>query len=100
MAYLLEHALTHYANMPPHPHTLLAEATMQQATTIKKTIIFKEYKVPTHKEDMVTTPFIYNQWVPKPDTTWVTPANIFYTRVLGGALVSEDVFMAKMNEIR
>lgn len=73
---------------------------MQQPTPLKKPIIFKQFKVPTHKEDIVTTPFIFNKWVASPDTTWVTPANIFYTRVLGGALVAEEVFMAKMNEIR
>lgn len=73
---------------------------MQQPPIIQKTIIFKQYKVPTHKEDMVTTPFIFNKWVTKPDTTWVTPATIFYTRVLGGALVAEEEFMAKMKEIK
>jgi hypothetical protein len=25
----------------------------------------------------VTTPFLFNKWVGKADTTWVTPANIF-----------------------
>ena len=73
---------------------------MQQPSKTKFPIIFKHFKMPTPKEDMVTTPFIYNKWVPKPDTTWVTPANIFYMKVLGGALVTEEDFMAKMKDIR
>jgi len=73
---------------------------MEQATSTKKTIIFREFKVPTHKDDMVTTPFIFNKWVSKPDSTWATPSTIFYSRVFGGALVAEEEFMAKMKEIR
>jgi hypothetical protein len=73
---------------------------MQQPTTNKRPIIFKQFKVPTHKEDMVTTPFMFNKWVATPDTTWVTPVNIFYTRVFGGAVVAEQEFMAKMQGIR
>jgi hypothetical protein len=86
--------------MPPWFSPTAAENTMQTPTTQKKPIIFKQYKMPTPKEDMVTTPFLFNKWVPKADTTWVTPANIFYMKVLGGALVTEEEFMAKMKEIR
>ncbi len=73
---------------------------MQTPTTQKKPIIFKHYKMPTPKEDLVTTPFLFNKWVAKADSTWVTPANIFYMKVLGGALVTEGEFMAKMKDIR
>jgi hypothetical protein len=50
---------------------------MQTPNLQKKPIIFKQFKMPTPKEDMVTTPFLFNKWVGKADTTWVTPANIF-----------------------
>lgn len=73
---------------------------MQQPTPTKKPIKFIEFKVPTPKGDMVTTPFIFNKWVPTPDSTWVTPATIFYTRVLGGAIVSEAKFMDNLQEMR
>jgi hypothetical protein len=77
-----------------------AGQTMQAPSIQNKPIIFKQFKMPTPKEDMVTTPFIFNKWVAKADTTWVTPANIFYMKVLGGALVAEQEFMTKMKEIR
>lgn len=84
----------------PFPSLMTAETNMQQPTTNNRPIILKQFKVPTHKEDLVTTPFIFNKWVSSPDTTWVTPVNIFYTRVFGGALVAEQEFMAKMEDIR
>ena len=81
-------------------HPFAAEPNMHEPSPTKKPIIFKPIKVPTHKGDLVTTPFIFNKWVANQDTTWVTAATIFYTRVFGGALVEEREFMEVMHRIR
>jgi hypothetical protein len=70
---------------------------MQQATSTKGSITFKEFKVPTHKDDIITNPFMFFN---KKDTTWATRAKIFYTRVLGGAIMEESKFMKYMECIR
>jgi hypothetical protein len=50
-------------------------------TPVKRTIFFKQFKVACPRDDVATIPLFHNKWVPTPDTTWVTPATMFYNKV-------------------
>ena len=66
---------------------------MQAATPPEpiRTIHFKQFKVVCPKDDTTTIPLFYNQWVKKPDITWVTPLRMFQKKVSGARSMGVSV---------
>lgn len=56
-------------------------------TPVKRTIYFKQFKVHCPKDDQATIPLFHNRWVATPDTTWVTPADMFHKKVRGTSVL-------------
>lgn len=62
-------------------HALAMQATMEVPTS--RNTLYKQFKVHCPMDDQATIPLLYNDWLPTPDTSWVTPAALFWRKVRG-----------------
>jgi hypothetical protein len=80
------------------PLVLLYRTTM--STPVKRTILFKQFKVTCPREDTATIPLFHNKWVSTPDSTWVTPSTMFYQKVLGEGIMLEDEYKLEVEGLQ
>lgn len=55
------------------------QATMDVPAS--RTTKYRQFKVHCLRDDQATIPLLCNDWLPTPDTAWVTPAALFWSKV-------------------
>ncbi|KAL4855398.1 hypothetical protein ACK3TF_003947 [Chlorella vulgaris] len=66
------------------------QATMDVPAS--RTTKYMQFKVHCLRDDQATIPLLCNDWLPTPDTAWVTPAALFWSKVMGEGIIGYGPF--------
>ncbi|KAL4855767.1 hypothetical protein ACK3TF_003839 [Chlorella vulgaris] len=66
------------------------QATMDVPAS--RTTKYRQFKVHCLRDDQATIPLLCNDWLPTPDTAWVTPAALFWSKVMGEGIIGYGPF--------